>query len=425
MAAPPTAITTLDAAQHTSHRWPFFLPDGKHFLYLAINHDSAKSGNDTVYYASADGSVNKPLFKSKSNAIYADGYLLFARNEQLLAQPFSPSSGTLSGEPQTLAKDVANDSTTWHMDVSATNGGLLVYGAGGGGYGTEELLWMDRAMKKLSTIAAGLPEVNDFSLSPEGDRIAMQLKNGVSDVWVLDVARGTRTRLTFGPVYNNGPRWSPDGKWIVYTSNRNGKYQLFRKPSDGGGVEEELLNDDQLLDPRDWSRDGKYILYDRGLPGAQDIWALPLEGDRKPFQVLPATPNTLRADPKLSPDGRWLAYVSNESGSVQAYVTAFKGGSGKWQASSNGVYRVGWSHDGQELYYVDGANSIYSVPVKEVAGALQFGAPQLEVSSGTWSSPAPLFQPSPDGKKILLYRVSQQVSDAVTVVTNFTSDLKK
>src|SRR5208282_6005282 len=125
----------------------------------------------------------------------------------------------------------------------------------------------------------------------------------------------------------------------VYTSSRNGKYQLFRKPSDGGGVEEELLNDDQLLDPRDWSRDGKYILYDRGLPGAQDIWALPLEGDRKPFQVLPATPNTFRADPKLSPDGRWLAYVSNESGSVQAYVTAFKGGSGKWQALSNGVYR--------------------------------------------------------------------------------------
>src|SRR5271168_4521175 len=100
MAAPPRPSRRLTRRQHTSHRWPFFLPDGKHFLYLAINHDSAKSGNDTVYYASADGSVNKPLFKSKSNAIYADGYLLFARNEQLLAQPFNPSSGTLSGEPQ-------------------------------------------------------------------------------------------------------------------------------------------------------------------------------------------------------------------------------------------------------------------------------------------------------------------------------------
>jgi eukaryotic-like serine/threonine-protein kinase len=421
----PTAITTLDPAQHTSHRWPFFLPDGKHLLYLAINHDSAKSANDTVYYASADGSANRPLFKSKSNAIYADGYLLFARNEQLLAQAFNPSSGTLSGEPQTVAKDVANDPTTWHMGVAAANGGLLIYGNGGGNYGTEELLWMDRATKKLSTIAEGLPEVNDFSLSPQGDRIAMQINNGVSDVWVLDLVRGTRTRLTFGPVYNNRPRWSPDGKWIVYSSNRNGKYQLFRRPSDGGGAEEELISDDQLLNPSDWSRDGKYILYDRGLPGAQDIWALPLEGDRKLFQVVPATPNTLRAEPKLSPDGRWLAYVSNESGSLQAYVVAFKRGSGKWQVSSNGVYRVDWSHDGKELFYVDGANSIYAVPVKEVVGALQFGTPRVEVSSSSWSSPAPLFQVRSDGKKILLYRVSQQVSDAVTVVTNFTSALKK
>ena len=420
-----TPITTLDRAQHTSHRWPFFLPDGKHFLYLAINHDSAKSANDTVYYASVDGRVNRPLFKSKSNAIYADGYLLFARNEQLLAQPFNPSNGTLSGEPQPLAKDVADDPTTWHMDVSASNGGLLIYGNGSGNYGTDELLWMDRATKKLSTIAEGLPEVNNFSLSPQGDRVAMQINNGVSDVWVLDVARGTRTRLTFGPIYNNAPRWSPDGKWIVYTSSRNGKYLLFRKPSDGGGAEEELLNDDQLLHPSDWSRDGKYILYYRSLPGATDIWALPLEGDRKPFQVVPTTPNTFRAAPKLSPDGRWLTYTSNESGSGQAYVVAFKGGSGKWQVSSNGAYSVDWSHDGKELFYVDGANSIYAVPVKEVAGALQFGAPQVEVSSSSWSSPAPLFQVSHDGKKILLYRVSQQVSDSVTVVTNFTSALKK
>jgi Tol biopolymer transport system component len=421
----PTPITTLDSAQHTSHRWPFFLPDGKHFLYLAINHDSAKSANDTVYYASVDGSVNRPLFKSKSNAIYADGYLLFARNEQLLAQPFNPSNGILSGETQTLAKDVANDPTTWHMDVAASKDGLLIYGNGGGNHGTEELLWMDRATKKLYTIAEGLPEVNDFSLSPQGDRIALQIDNGVSDTWVLDLARGTRTRLTFGPIYNSAPRWSPDGKWIAYSSNRNGKFQLFRKPSDGGGTEEELLKDDQLLWPNDWSRDGKYILYGRGLPGAQDIWAMPLEGDRKPFQVVPAAPSTFRGNPRLSPDGRWLTYTSNESGSGQAYVVAFKGGSGKWQVSSNGAYSVDWSHDGKELFYVDGANSIYAVPVKEVAGALQFGAPQVEVSSGSWSSPAPLFQVSSDGKKILLYRVSQQVGDAVTVVTNFTSALEK
>jgi Tol biopolymer transport system component len=419
----PTPFTTLDHAQHTSHRWPFFLPDGKHFLYQAINHDASKSGNDTIYYASVDGSVNKPLFKCKSNAIYADGYLLFARNEQLLAQPFNPSNGTLISEPQTLAKDVANDLTTWHMDASASNGGLLIYGTGGGDYGSLQFLWMDRASKKLSSIVDGLTGVEAASLSPRGDRLALQINNGVSDTWVLDLTRGTRTRLTFGPIYNNAPQWSPDGKWIVYTSPRNGRFQLIRKPSDGGGAEEELLNDDQLLFPNDWSRDGKYILYSRGLPGTQDIWALPLEGDRKPFQVVPSTPNTMRTYPVLSPDGRWLAYLSNESGSMQVYVVAFKGGHGKWQVSSNGGYYPVWSHDGKELFYSFSGNSIYAVPIKEVADALQFGASQTLVSG--WSAPDPWFHVSADAKKILLYRVSQQVSDSVTVVTNFTSALKK
>jgi Tol biopolymer transport system component len=217
--------------------------------------------------------------------------------------------------------------------------------------------------------------------------------------------------------------WSPDGKWIAYTSNRNGRFQLFRKPSDGGGAEEELLNDDQLLFPGDWSPDGKYILYARGIPGAQDIWALPLEGDRKPFQVVSTTPSTFRNDPKLSPDGRWLAYLSNESGSPQIYVAAFKGGTGKWQVSANGGLPPAWGHDGKELYFASSGNSVWAVPVKEVGGALQFGAPQADVSN--WSAPDPFYQVSPDGKKILMYRVSQQVSDAVSVVSNFAFALKE
>ncbi|MBV8893407.1 MAG: protein kinase [Acidobacteria bacterium] len=417
----PTPLTTLDVTQHTSHRWPFFLPDGVHFLYSAINHDPSKSGNDTVYYASVDGSVNKPLLKSKSNAIYADGYLLFARNEQLLAQPFNPSSGTLSGEPQTLAKDVANDPTTWHMDVAAANSGLLLYGTGGGDYGTLELYWVDLVTKKQSIIAEGLTNVNGIRLSPQGDRIALEIDNGVSDIWVHDLARGIRTRLTFGPIFNNAPLWSPDGRWIAYTSNRNGKFQLFRKPSDGGGAEEELLSDDQLLFPGDWSHDGKYILYGRGIPGAQDIWALPLEGDRKPFQVVPTTPHTFRSDPKLSPDGRWLAYLSNESGSAGIYVTGFRGSTGKWQVSANQGLHPLWGRDGKELYYATSGNTVWAMPVKQVAGALQFGAPHAEVTN--WSTPDPFFQVSPDGKKILLYRVSQQVGKAVTVVSNFASAL--
>jgi serine/threonine protein kinase len=414
-----TPVTTLDASQHSSHRWPSFLPDGKHFLYLAINHQVP--ANDTIYYASVDGTVNQPLFKSQSNAIYADGYILFARNEQLLAQAFNPSSGAVSAEPQALLKGVINDSVTWHMDASASSDGLLIYGTGGSG--SVDLLWMDRATKQLSNISANLGNLKAASVSPQGDRIALEISTGTSDVWVLDLARGTRTRLTFGPSSNHYPQWSPDGKWIVYNSGRNGRSQLFRKPSDGSGAEEELFDDDQIVMPTDWSHDGKYIFYQRGVAGTQDIWALPLEGDRKPFLVVPTTPRTLRAVARLSPNGRWLSYTSNESGSVENYVVAFNGGHGKWQVSVNGGLDPSRSHDGSELYYVDAANSIYAVPMKEVAGALQFGNPQTLVSS--WSAPTPFYHVSPDGKKILLYRVSQQVSDSVTVVTNFTARLKK
>ena len=132
------------------------------------------------------------------------------------------------------------------MDVAAADNGLLLYGTGGGDYGTLELYWVDRGTRKQSTIAKGLTNVNALRLSPQGDRIALEMDNGVSDIWVHDLARDIRTRLTFGPIFNNTPLWSPDGKWIVYTSNRNGKFQLFRKPSDGGGAEEELLFRERL-----------------------------------------------------------------------------------------------------------------------------------------------------------------------------------
>jgi dipeptidyl aminopeptidase/acylaminoacyl peptidase len=172
----PAPITKLDAALYSSHRWPFFLPDGKHFLYLAINHEAP--ANDTIYYASLDGSINKPLFKSQSNAIYADGYILFARNEQLLAQAFTPSSGAVSGEPQPLVRGVVSDSTTWHMDASASNDGVLIYDSGGSG--NVELLWMDRATKQLSAISGNLGNLKALSVSPQGDRIALEINTGTS-----------------------------------------------------------------------------------------------------------------------------------------------------------------------------------------------------------------------------------------------------
>jgi len=418
----PVRVTKMDTSQHTSHRWPFFLPDGKHFLYLAMNHDPSRTANDSVYYASLDGRENRALFRSQSNAIYSSGFLLFARGGELSAQQFDPASGTLSGEIQGLASGVVNDISTWHMDASVSDNGLLVLGSGG--TADWQLVWLDREGKQIGTVADKLTNLQAARISPQGDRVALGIDTGMNDIWVFDLARGVRTRLTFGPVQNNDPIWSPDGKWIVYNSDRNGHSTIFRKHSDGSGVEELLLTDDQVTIPSDWSRDGKYLLYSRGPVGDSEIWVLPLEGDRKPALVVPRAANSATAQGSFSPDGRWLAYTSNESGTLGIYVVAFGGGAGKWQVSTNEGSLPRWGKGGKELYYFNVTNqSVTAVSVTEANGALQFGAPQaLAVSPANQQGS---YDVSPDGQKILMDVLLQQVSQSVTVITNFPAGLKK
>jgi eukaryotic-like serine/threonine-protein kinase len=414
----PTPLTKMDPAQYTSHRWPVFLPDGKHFLYLAIHHEPSKSANNALYYASLDGRENRSLFHSQSNAIYANGYLLFVRGDQLMAQPFDPANGTLSGEPRSVAKGVMSDVATWHLDASAAADGLLVFGSGGSG--DLQLIWMDRNGKQIGTVAEKLTNLQVARISPQGDRIALQIDAGMNDIWVLDLARGVRTRLTFGPVANTFPVWSPDGKWIAYVSRRGDLFGLYRKRSDGSGAEDVLVTADAQIAPNSWSSDGKSLIYTQRTPEGQgQIWVLPLEGERKASMVLPRGSNG-----QLSPDGHWLAYQSSESGVNEVYVVAFGGGQGKWQVSANGGILPLWGKDGREFYYLDGTQTLLAVPVRSAGGALEFGAPQSIVSRWTVLG-QPFYDVTPDGGKILLDRVSQQVSQSITVVTNFTADLKK
>ncbi|HEY1657521.1 MAG TPA: protein kinase [Candidatus Sulfotelmatobacter sp.] len=419
----PVAITTIDSALHTSHRWPFFLPDGRHFVYAAIHHEPAKAANNTLYYASLDGKENRELFRSQSNAVYADGFLLFARADQLMAQPFDPAKGVLSGEARTLTRKVMNDSSTWHMDASAADNGLLIYGSGGAS--DWQLIWMDRGGKQTGIVADKLANLQSAVISPQGDRIAMGVDIGENDIWVLDLARGVRTRLTFGPIANAYPVWSPDGQWIAYSSVRNGLPNIFRKRSDGSGAEELLLAGSpggalDALRPSSWSRDGKDLFYTKVVDAPKaEVWVLPIDGARKPRLVL-----ARGATAQISPDGHWLAYASIESGTPEVYVEAYGGGQGKWQVS-NGGQQPQWSRDGKQLYYMDLTFDVLSVPVREVNGALQFGAAQQLIGTTNWSAPEAFFDVYPDGKKFLLNRITQQVAESVTVVTNFPSELKR
>jgi serine/threonine-protein kinase len=337
-----------------------------------------------------------------------------------MAQPFDPANGKLSGEPQTISSGVLNDVTTWRMAATATDSGLLVFGNGTSG--AVQLVWMDRSGKQLSVAADNLQNLQFARLSPQGDRVALTLDTGVNDVWSLDLARGVRTRLTFGPTGNTFPVWSPDGQWIAYSSLRTNASGIYRKRADGTGAEELLVSDKvgAVFAPDDWSRDGKTLFYspNRFTQKDEGIWAVSLEGDRNPHQVLPHG-----TDSTLSPNGHWLAYSSSESGRVEVYVEAY-GGQGKWQVSSNGGQVPRWSADGKELFYFDLNQSILAVSVKEAGGALEFGTPQTLVIQWTVLT-MPFYNISPDGKRLLMERVSQQVNQPVTVLTNFTAGLKK
>ncbi len=416
---PAKPLLKLDTSLHSSHRWPFFLPDGKHFLYFAMHHDPSKLSNNAVYYASLDGRENRLLLHSQTNAIYAAGFLLFSRGDQLIAQRFDPAKGELSGEQQTVSTGVLTDVSTWHTSASASDNGLLVFGSGTSG--GVQLVWMDRSGKEVGVAADKLQNLQYARLSPEGNRVSLTIDSGMNDLWSLDLARGVRTRLTFGPTGNTFAVWSPDGKWIAYSSLRATAGGIYRRRSDGTGAEELLVpNEGIVFAPTDWSRDGKTLFYSPNIFTQKEdgIWAVSVEGDRKPRKVLDHGANAT-----LSPDGRWLAYNSNESGRVEVYVQAYGGGQGKWQVSSSGGQVPQWGADGKELFYFDANQSLLAVPVKEAGGALEFGAPQTIVKQWTILT-LPFYSVSHDGKRVLMERVTQQVNLPVTVITNFTDGLR-
>jgi Tol biopolymer transport system component len=418
-----TPVTKLDEARReTTHRFPHFLPDGERFLYLAGSHISETTSADNAIYVGSVSGKEPPklIMHARSNALFAAGHLLFHRDGRLMAQRFDPEELALEGEAVPIAENVRYEKGFFRAVFGATAGGTLVYQRGGSTTNSE-LVWYDRAGKRLGTL--GEPaDAFDVRISPDGEHALVALDDP-SDLWLFNVKRGTRARLTSDMFNEQNGVFSPDGKTVLYSSDRSAVYDTFQRSLAGPSGETPLLAARNLNhNPHDWT-DG-YIIFDREDLTTQaqaDLWALPLDG-RKPFPLVRTEGNDTSG--RVSPDGRWLAYVSTESGRPEIYVTSFPQPAGKWQVSQSGGYAPSWRRDGRELFYTY-EDKLFAVPT--TAGAsFDAGTPVELFTAAMKSIPPPFYDAAADGNRFLVNVLVQDVDpEPITLVTNWRAALEK
>jgi Tol biopolymer transport system component len=413
-------VTNPDASRgERSHRWPSFLPDGRHILYAAQN-DPEKTA---LYVTSLDGKEQQYLTPTTSAAVYAPpGYIIFERAGALVAQAFDPGSRRLSGDPTALADEVAFDSGPSRALFAVSESGVLAYQTAAS-YNTL-LAWFDRSGKRLGELASSESTFNP-ALSPDGTRVALSRSTdrGARNIWIYDLLRGTSSRLTFDPGVHTAPIWSPDGTRIVFGSTRQGAVNLYQKSATGSGAEEPLLVNDQHKYASDWSADGRFVAYDTVNPKSDsDLWILPMTGERKPIPFLRTPADETHA--RFSPDGRWLAYMSNESGKWEVYVQPFPASGGRWQVSRRGGVLPQWRRDGKELFYIGLDQQLTALSVKEGATfEHEPGRELFEVHGKLFTYRNP-YAVSADGQRFYFStRSNDTIASPIRIILNWTAAL--
>ncbi|MBZ5528968.1 MAG: serine/threonine-protein kinase [Acidobacteriia bacterium] len=426
----PREVIKPDNMKYTTYRWPWFLPDGKRFLYLAASHNATESADTAVYLASLDGKENRRVVQTLSGAIVVSGYLLFMRQNVLMAQKFDASKGEPQGQAVALADGVQDDAGVWRGVFTASEHGILLYQTGKVG-SLKRLVWYDRAGKSLGTVG----EAENFQgvdLSPDGKQAAVIVGDPQGAVWIYDLKGNTKNRITFDIGRYMASAWSSDGKQVAYASGSRANRQnmapaLYEKPATGAGEERLLLEEgkvDRVVCA--WSPDGRYLIYADGVAGVGtmgDLWVLPMSGDRKPFLYLQTSRD--ERDAQFSPDGRWVAYMSNESGQNEVYVAPFPWTGAKWQVSTQGGAIPRWRHDGKELFYVPlGDNMLTATEVSGSGAEFHLGAthPLFRINSNFSGWP---YAVSPDGQRFLVATSGDESAEAVTLVENWTAELEK
>jgi eukaryotic-like serine/threonine-protein kinase len=415
----PKPVTVLDSTE-TGHRFPRFLPDGHHFLYASM---PPRGSQFTIYIGSTDSPQREQLMIADGTPVYVEpGYLLYVRNGRVVAHRFDAGRRKLIGEPIALEDEPRRSDFLGSPSViAATRGGAFLY------YRHVPVLtrlgWVDSSSEKLEVLPLPTGPYESVSLSPDGERavVARRSSPGESDLWLVDLMRMTMTRFTHGPGRVDRHVWSPDGARVAYSSDRDGHWDLYEKAADGSGGEEPILKGGSLLKyPGGWSPDGQTLIYEQiGEKSGWDICAISTRGDRTPRPLL--TSSFDEQNPRISADGRWLTYTSNESGRPEVYVRAYPGPGAKHQISMSGGVFPKWRSDGRQIIFVTstGASMVEISPERgqAVGNPRTVKAPEAIV----WGDPAPDFR-----RWLALVQVGgSNESDDLTIVLNWRSELDR
>lgn len=425
----PSPVSHMDVKLHTTHRWPYFLPDGKHFLYLAANHVLPQGEQNGIYVASLDGGVNRSLVASLAGAAYASGSLFFVKEGKLLAQPFDLKNLVLSGAPHAMAEGVVVDLGVWHGTFAVSGADSLVFQTGAA-MGMSRLEWTDRSGKHLG-FASERGAFYGPRLSKDGKRILVATGDPGADIWLFDPSSQKKNRLTFDSMSTSEPVWSPDESQFAYALGRlGGKFTVQTKGASGSGPARIVEETGDFNSPTDWSPGGQYLLSERFENGTSHIWLIPLNGEAPRRAFDPSNiPAGMQTSAQFSPDGKWVAFVLATSGGPQIYIKPFPSGSGMWEVSVEGGRWPRWRRDGRELYFVSDKNEMTAVEIRTKGEVLELGRPtplfSFHPSLRIFRQGMIGYDVSPDGKKFLINASADENTRPLTLVVNWSAEPKK
>jgi serine/threonine protein kinase len=426
----PVAVTTVDTNRNeTNHRWPLFLPDGKHFLYSTQAATGRGEHFGTIYLAELGSSASTLLVKVSSNLGYSNGVLVFVRQGILVAQRIDLSSYTLVGDAIPVSENIEYSLDKNKGVFSCSQNGILVYQMGHTLNVQRALDWYDRGGRRQN-IAGSITATYAARLSPDGTKVvfdAYDPQAKTNDIWIHDFSRSLSTRFTFNRAEEDFPVWSSDGRRIIFSSDKTGHSLLYWKDANGTEAEQLLLDSPDPLFPNDCSADGRNLVYGTYNPKTNyDVWALPLDGNHKPVPLLQTEFD--EHDAVISSDSRWVAYSSTESGRSEVYVRPFPTGSGKWQISTQGGRVPKWRKDSREsgeLFFLSNEGTVMSVKANGTGSTFVVGSVSPLFSVSKSFSPE-LYDVTRDGQRFLIGTVpGGAISPTLTLVSGWQEKLKK